>query len=221
MHHAPFFYVYVYVYGLGLIGQEVDGEYTSYHFDYRGSTVTLTDKNAQIIEQYQYSPYGHLLSGDASKTPFLFNGKYGVITDSNGLYYMRARFYSPEIKRFVNQDILLGGINEGQTLNRYAFVTGQPVSFVDPFGLKKNGNCGTSSYECMIYGLDDPSMREFGEQLLDIIPGDLTEIIWICNRPINELYGQILPNHKYVCCDGENQNCYGHRLNDLMPGDEI
>jgi len=118
-----------------LIGQEADGDYTSYHFDFRGSTVALTDKDAQIIEQYQYSPYGLLLSGDSSKTPFLFNGKYGVMTDSNNLYYMRARFYNPEIKRFINQDILLGGIGEGQTLNRYVFVTGQPISFVDPFGL--------------------------------------------------------------------------------------
>jgi len=125
-----------YVYGLGLIGQETGDEYLSYHFDYRGSTVALTDSSGQIVEQYQYSPYGLLLNGDPSKTPFLFNGKYGVMTDSNNLYYMRARFYSPEIKRFINQDILLGGIGEGQTLNRYAFVTGQPVSFVDPFGLK-------------------------------------------------------------------------------------
>jgi len=60
---------------------------------------------------------------------------YGVMTDDNGLYYMRARYYSPEIRRFVNQDILLGDIFDGQTLNRYAFVTGRPVSFVDPFGL--------------------------------------------------------------------------------------
>jgi len=56
------------------------------------------------------------------------------MSDGNGLYYMRARFYSPEIRRFVNQDILLGKVSEGQTLNRYAFVTGRPVSFVDPFG---------------------------------------------------------------------------------------
>jgi RHS repeat-associated protein len=57
------------------------------------------------------------------------------MTDSNGLYYMRARFYSPEIRRFVNQDILLGFVAEGQTLNRYFYVTGQSVSYVVPFGL--------------------------------------------------------------------------------------
>ena len=82
-----------------------------------------------------YSPYGLLLNGDASITPFLFNGMYGVMTDDNGLYYMRARYYSPEIRRFVNQDILLGDIFDGQTLNRYAFVTGNPLNRIDPTGL--------------------------------------------------------------------------------------
>ncbi|EDN67551.1 Rhs family protein [Beggiatoa sp. PS] len=125
-----------YVYGLGLIGEETGSEYTSYHFDLRGSTVALSNQTAQIVERFQYSPYGVLLSENAEKTPFLFNGMYGVMTDSNGLYYMRARFYSPEMRRFVNQDILLGNIAEGQTLNRYAYVTGNPVSYVDPFGLK-------------------------------------------------------------------------------------
>jgi len=125
-----------YVYGLGLIGQESNGEYLNYHFDFRGSTVALTDETAQVVERFQYSPYGVLLSGSASITPFLFNGMYGVMSDGNGLYYMRARFYSPEIRRFVNQDILLGGITDGQTLNRYAYVTGRPVSYVDPFGLE-------------------------------------------------------------------------------------
>jgi RHS repeat-associated protein len=57
------------------------------------------------------------------------------MTDENGLYYMRARFYSPEIKRFVNMDVLVGEVGVGQSLNRFAFVTGRPVSLVDPFGL--------------------------------------------------------------------------------------
>jgi len=118
-----------------LVGEETNGQYRSYHFDYHGSTVALTNETGQVIQRFQYAPYGELVSGDASQTPFLFNGMYGVMTDDNGLYYMRARFYSPEIKRFVNQDILLGNVAEGQTLNRFAFVTGRPVSSIDPYGL--------------------------------------------------------------------------------------
>jgi len=134
-----------YVYGLGLIGQKTGGNYTSYHFDLRGSSVALTNESGQVTERFQYSPYGMLLSGDASKTPFLFNGMYGVMTDASGLYYMRVRYYNPEIRRFVNRDVLLGGVADGQTLNRFAFVTGRPVSFVDPFGLAKTDNAGDTS----------------------------------------------------------------------------
>ena len=148
-----------YVYGLGLIGQEQGGEYLSYHFDLRGSTVALTDEIGIVTERFQYSPYGLRISGDAAKTPFLFNGMYGVMMDSNGLYYMRARFYSPEIRRFVNQDILLGRVAEGQTLNRYAYVTGRPVSYVEPFGLELADVMDTywwihSHYPELTYGVD-------------------------------------------------------------------
>jgi len=73
-----------YVYGLGLIGQETGGEYLSYHFDYRGSTVALTDETGTVVERFLYSPYGLLLCDDASLTPLLFNGMYGVMTDDNG-----------------------------------------------------------------------------------------------------------------------------------------
>ncbi len=88
-----------------------------------------------MTERFRYSPYGLLVNGDASATPFLFNGMYGVMTDASGLYYMRARYYNPDIRRFVNRDILQGWIGEGQTLNRFAFVNGRPVNFIDPFGL--------------------------------------------------------------------------------------
>ena len=48
---------------------------------------------------------------------------------------MRQRYYNPEIKRFVNQDILTGSIGNSQSLNRYSYVQGNPVSYTDPFGL--------------------------------------------------------------------------------------
>jgi RHS repeat-associated protein len=125
----------LFVYGLGLIGEESENGYRSYHFDFRGSTVALTDKAGKVVKRFQYGPYGELVAGEVSHTPFLFNGQYGVMSDGNGLYYMRARFYNPTIKRFVNQDVLWGQVSEGQTLNRFAFVSGRPISLVDPFGL--------------------------------------------------------------------------------------
>ena len=46
-------------------------------------------------------------------TPLLYNGKYGVMTDANGLCYMRARYYNPYLRRFINADPcgLAGGLN--------------------------------------------------------------------------------------------------------------
>ena len=69
---------------------------------------------------------------------------------------MRARFYIPEIRRFVNRDILLGNVGSGQSLNRFAFVTGRTVSFVDPFGLIK---------------LKEPSLPKTGETTIHANPG--------------------------------------------------
>jgi RHS repeat-associated protein len=66
----------------------------------------------------------------------------------NGLYYMRARYYDPDIKRFINLDVLLGSIDEGQSLNRYAYVNGNPISYVDPFGTcVESGEAGHMAFD--------------------------------------------------------------------------
>lgn len=56
------------------------------------------------------------------------------MTDANGLCYMRARYYNPEIRRFVNQDVLIGNIDDTQSLNRFGYVKGNPVTRIDPQG---------------------------------------------------------------------------------------
>ena len=108
-----------------------------YHFNNVGSTTAVTEASGNVKYRYEYSPYGELISGTYGQVMFLYNGQYGVTSDDNGLYYMRARYYNISIKRFVNQDVLTGEIGESQSLNRYAYVEGNPVSYVDPFGLAK------------------------------------------------------------------------------------
>ncbi|GGO00237.1 polymorphic toxin-type HINT domain-containing protein [Saccharibacillus kuerlensis] len=130
-----------YVYGLGLIGREdAAGQYQTYHYDLRGSTTALTDEQGQVTDTYSYDTYGERLSHEGeTNQPFQYNGRDGVQTDANGLYQMRARYYNPEIKRFVNRDVLSGSIGNGLTMNRYAYVNGNPVSYIDPFGLSADG----------------------------------------------------------------------------------
>ncbi|MDE7368038.1 MAG: PKD domain-containing protein, partial [Lachnospiraceae bacterium] len=111
------------------------GEPRYYHYDNLGSTRAITDKNGEILATYTYGVYGEILSGDTSLTGYLYNGAYGVHTDDNGLYYMRARYYNVDISRFINQDILTGTPTASQSLNRYAYCQGNPVNQNDPFGL--------------------------------------------------------------------------------------
>lgn len=125
-----------YVYGLGLISKEdVSGNTYYYHFDKRGSTIALTNSVGSITDTYEYDEYGVILnSTGTTENSFKYVGQYGVVTDSNGLYFMRSRYYHPELKRFINQDTVTGDIYFAQTLNRYSYVNGNPISYIDPLG---------------------------------------------------------------------------------------
>lgn len=77
---------------------------------------------------YAYSPYGETVTlGPDEGNPLQYTGREN---DGTGLYYYRARYYDPVLKRFVSEDPI--GIAGG--LNLAAYVGGNPVSFSDPTG---------------------------------------------------------------------------------------
>jgi RHS repeat-associated protein len=136
-----------YIYGLGLLYEITETATATntltYHYDYRGSTVALTDSSGNTRERFEYSAYGSsIYRSGTTDTPFLYNGRYGVQTDPNGLLYMRARYYNPYICRFINADPsgFLGG------LNSYAYADGNPINLLDPFGLCAIGSGGVPSW---------------------------------------------------------------------------
>jgi RHS repeat-associated protein len=125
-----------YIYGAGLLYQITETatktNTLTYHYDYRGSTIALSADNGLVTDRMEYSAYGlTTYRVGTNDTPFLFNGRYGVQTDPNGLLYMRARYYNPYLCRFISADP--SGFAGG--LNHYAYANGNPVSLLDPFGL--------------------------------------------------------------------------------------
>ena len=97
---------------------------------------------------------------------FGYNGRDGVVTDTNGLFYMRARYYSPEMRRFINADIVAGEISNAITLNRFAYANGNPVSFVDPFGLWSLKDAWNKFTTWVEEKVADPVI-DFGKKILD------------------------------------------------------
>jgi RHS repeat-associated protein len=62
---------------------------------------------------------------------FIFVGEYGAITEPNGLYYMRARYYDASVGRFISEDPK--GFDGGDD-NLMAYVGGNPIMRTDPSG---------------------------------------------------------------------------------------
>ena len=62
-------------------------------------------------------------------------------TNDLGLIYMNARYYLPEIGRFISADTIVPEPKNPQTYNRYSYALNSPVNFTDP-----TGHC-TSNYE--------------------------------------------------------------------------
>jgi len=107
-----------------------------YRTDALGSVIALTDDNGNVKTTYSYDPYGKVtISGEASENPLQYTGREN---DGTGLYYYRARYYSPKLQRFISEDPigLLGGIN------KYVYVNNRPTMLVDPLGLADCGPFG-------------------------------------------------------------------------------
>lgn len=124
-----------YIYGEGLVAQVEGSAHHYYHFDQSENTIALTDSSGAMSDSYAYEPFGNTTSKGRTLNPFRFCGRVGVMDDGNGLHHMRARYYRPDLRRFVSLDPLTGEVNDPQSLNRYAYVKGNPIVLVDPMGL--------------------------------------------------------------------------------------
>ena len=136
--------VATYVYGSGIdeiLTMDRGGTIYYYHQNSLGSVVAVTNAAGAVVERYEYDAYGKVTIYDNSYTqlpssaignPYMFTGR--EYDQETGLYYYRARYYSPTLGRFLQRDPL--GYVDG--MNLYEYVGGNANNFIDPFGLFKS-----------------------------------------------------------------------------------
>jgi RHS repeat-associated protein len=112
---------------IALIGG--DGTVRYYHGDHLDSTRVVTDGSGSVIERIDYRPFGQSAT---SPTKYRFTSK--EFDAETGLYFYGARYYSPDMGRFISPDPSAPRFDDPQSLNRYAYARNNPVFFTDPSG---------------------------------------------------------------------------------------
>jgi RHS repeat-associated protein len=73
---------------------------------------------------------------------------------ADDLDYMHARFYNPQVGRFVAFDPVGGNEQRPQSWNRYAYVLGGSLVLTDPFGLLPHPDCPDPCDDITVTGKD-------------------------------------------------------------------
>ena len=108
--------------------------------DHLGSTRVVVDEDGDVVESYDYFPFGLASRTSGGSTIYKFTEK--ELDNETDFYYFGARYYDAEVGRFTSVDPLA---EKYPSLSPYNYVANNPLRNYDPDGRKIRFATGTSS----------------------------------------------------------------------------
>jgi len=113
-----------------LVYSNVGGYRRHYLYDGLGSTRQLLNDAQTTTDTYSYEAFGNLMgSTGTTANPYRYVGSLGYYQTGSSLMHLGARYYMPEIGRFIQRDPI------HSRDNWYAYVLNNPTNLEDPAGL--------------------------------------------------------------------------------------
>ncbi|WP_322014699.1 RHS repeat-associated core domain-containing protein [Paraburkholderia sp. J12] len=114
----------------GLIGMQAHGKRYAVVRDHLGSVRSVVDETGAVVAQYDYTSFGVTVTRAGSSQPDIVYYRYTgqELDPETGLYNYQARFYDPELGRFIAVD------PKRQGASPYVYVLNNPIGLIDPDG---------------------------------------------------------------------------------------
>ena len=101
--------------------------------DHLGSASVTADASGSNVTRQLYKPWGETRSSGSVPMKYTFTGQYSYSTEIGLLFYV-ARFFDPQLGRFISADTIVPQPWNPLSWDRYLYVLGNALRYTDPSG---------------------------------------------------------------------------------------